>query len=338
MTANGTELDGGFKFMGTNLDPWRFIPAVGEIYSQGEIDRWVANAVRYTHTRVIRVQMNGGAFEPSVGTYGEPTFKQLDYLLAAARQHNVYVLIALRDYAWTPWPPGRAYDPYWYMDGGTKANPGMDNILTRPDAIAAFKRYISYVVNRVNTVTGVKYKDDVNIFGWEIMNEPNMVPGIKSWLADMGDYLKSVDPNHLVGVAPGDLGQAGWEPGAANWDALKIPQLDFVAIHYYADFYNPSNTNWVSRYDEILHTVKTLDKPVILDEFGCPDNYAVSRIANLYRTIITSSFSEGLCGVMQYSWGPPGPSQLGGPGSFCIDTRDAEICTIMRDLAPKGGR
>jgi hypothetical protein len=168
MTASGTELQGGFKFMGVNLDPWRFITEVGEVYSQGEIDRWVANVVRYTPSRVIRMHMNGGAFEPSVGQYGESAFKQLDYLLAAARQNNIYVLIALRDYCWTPWPPGRAYDPYWYMDGGTKANPAKDNVLTRPDAIAAFKSYISYVVNRVNTVTGVKYKDDVNTGDAEI--------------------------------------------------------------------------------------------------------------------------------------------------------------------------
>jgi endo-1,4-beta-mannosidase len=334
MTASGTGLQGGLKFMGANLDPWRFNTAIGEVYSQAEIGQWVANAVRYAHARVIRMHMNGGAFEPSVGAYGESAFKQLDYLLAAAAQNDVYVLIALRDYCWTPWPPGRCYDPYWYMNGGSEASPGKDNILTQSNTIAAFRGFISYVVNRVNTVTAVRYKDDPRILGWEILNEPNMVSGIKNWFVDISAYVKSVDPNHLVGVATGDTAQSGWEPGAANWEALKIPQLDFVDIHYYADFYSPRNTAWASRYSQILQSVMTLNKPVINGEFGCPNTYALAKITNLYQTIVADSLGGGLSGVMPYSWGPPGPNSLGGPGSFCIYTDEKSVCELLRDLAP----
>ncbi len=331
MTADGAGFQNGFTFMGANLDPWRFITAEGEVYSQAEIGLWVSNAVRYTHARVIRMHMNGGAFEPSVGTYGEPAFKQLDYLLAAAAESNVYVLISLRDYCWSPWPPGRAYDPYWYMDGGTSASPRKDNILTAPDTIAAFKNFISHVVNRVNTVTGVAYKDDVYVLGWEIINEPNMVSGIKDWFIDIGGYVKSVDPNHMVGVATGDL---AWGPGSSFWENFDIAQFDFISLHYYADLYDPGNVDWASRWSQVLQGVKALGRPVIVDEFGYPNNYPVSRITNLYQTIISRSFEEGAPGVMPYSWGPPGPNHLGDPGSFCIYTDDSEVCKVLRDLAP----
>jgi endo-1,4-beta-mannosidase len=339
MTASGTGFADGFTFMGANLDPWRFITAVGEIYSQAEIEDWVANAILYTHARVIRVHMNGRAFEPAIGTDGEPAigtdgepaFMQLDYLLAAAAKYNVYVLIDFRDYCWSPWPPNNELcnDPYWYMNGGSPSNLKKDNILNFPDAITAFKNCIYRVVNRMNTVTGVKYKDDWHIFGWEIINEPNMIPDIKTWFTDLSTYVKSVDTNHLVGVALGDLGQ-----GDPNWDDLKVAQLDFIDFHYYADLYNPGNTNWAARYNQILATIMTLGKPVINGEFGYYTNFARSRISNLYQTITTASFSGGLSGVMPYSWGPPGPNYFGDVGSFCIYTGDAGLCELLRDLAP----
>ena len=76
-----------------------------------------------------------------------------------------------------------------------------DDFYTNPDAIKAFKDYISHVLNRENKLTGVKYlvclififftksnntifisqtilililfiKEDPTIFGWELANEP----------------------------------------------------------------------------------------------------------------------------------------------------------------------
>src|SRR5512141_219804 len=109
------------------------------------------------------------------------------------------------------------------MHGET--SPNKDNILVAADTIAAFKSFISHVVNRVNTVTGVAYKDDPHVLGWEIINEPNTTPGIKDWFIDIGGYVKSVDPNHMVGVATGDL---AWGPGSSFWSDFDITQFDFI--------------------------------------------------------------------------------------------------------------
>jgi hypothetical protein len=111
------------------------------------------------------------------------------------------------------WPPDGCYDSYWYMHGGTPANPKKDNILIESDKITAFKNFINHVVNRVNTVTGATYKNDPHILGWEIINEPNMVSGIRDWFIEIGGYVKSVDPNHMVGAATGDL---SWGPPGPN--------------------------------------------------------------------------------------------------------------------------
>lgn len=35
-----------------------------------------------------------------------------------------------------------------------------------------YKDYVNYFLNRENTLTGIKYKDDPTIFAWELANEP----------------------------------------------------------------------------------------------------------------------------------------------------------------------
>lgn len=69
---------------------------------------------------------------------------------------------------------------------------------------------------RKNTVNGLLYKDDPNIFGWEIINEPRCsnndsgvndapaecVTAIQSFIDDAAAHIKSIDRNHLVRDSP----------------------------------------------------------------------------------------------------------------------------------------
>ncbi len=58
------------------------------------------------------------------------------------------------------------------------------------------------------------------------------------------------------------------------------------------------------------------------------------KITNLYQTIIANSINGGLCGVMPYFWGPPGPNAMRGSGSFCTCTDDTSVCELLRNMAP----
>lgn len=74
-----------------------------------------------------------------------------------------------------------------------------------------YKAHTLAVMTRVNTVSGLAYRDDPAIFGWDIMNEPRSVAdlvvrarvaatglvynittnsgvGMQAWLADMAAY------------------------------------------------------------------------------------------------------------------------------------------------------
>ncbi len=354
MTIDGNNFADNFKFLGANLDPWRFITEDGEVYSYNEMRAIVKNARDYIGAKVIRMHINGGAFEPTIGNYSEETFRQLDYFIAACVEYKVYALICLRDYLWGPWPDGSfgdyaAYDPYWYMAGGTVNAPNKNAILTDADTLAAYKNFICYILNRINTVTNVAYKNETNILGWELINEPNVLintsgtpdtvfNSTKLWLSDISNYVKSIDPNHLTAVASygvdndffGTSGSDQW------WNEINVPAIDFIDIHYYADasLYDPIDAANEQKIRDRVGKVLSFGKPCVVGEFGCVHTQPLQTVLNLYSTIITNSLAQGASGVMPYSWGPDGPNGWGGTGGFCSYIDDTEICTLLKNLAP----
>ena len=86
------------------------------------------------------------------------------------------------------------------------------------------------MLNRVNTLTGVAYKDDPTVMTWELGNEPRCLrPGVYprspncttqtlvDWADEMTRHIKSVDRKHLVGV--GDEGFFCDDPASDRLDA-----------------------------------------------------------------------------------------------------------------------
>jgi len=57
---------------------------------------------------------------------------------------------------------------------------------------------------RTARFTGVQYKDDPTILGWELCNEPRCemcnTTLLSEWIRDSARFLKAVDRNHLVSV------------------------------------------------------------------------------------------------------------------------------------------
>ena len=50
-----------------------------------------------------------------------------------------------------------------------------DDFYTDPTIIGWYKEWIAHVLERTNTLTGVRYKDDPTIAMWELGNEPRLV-------------------------------------------------------------------------------------------------------------------------------------------------------------------
>jgi hypothetical protein len=157
--------------------------------------------------------------EPSQGTFNETALRYVDYAIMSAKQHGLRLIIPL-------------VDNFHYYHGGksvfTKWNGLKDEnqFYTNPAVIKAFEDYISHILNRVNSYTGVAYKNDPTILGWETGNGL-LAPS--TWVETIAASIKSIDPNHLV--IDGNSGQSYGSSMFAG--DLQLPDVDIYTGQYY---------------------------------------------------------------------------------------------------------
>ena len=141
----------------------------------------------------------------------------------------------------------------------------------------AYKNYIKTLVTR--------YRSSPAVFAWELCNEPRChgcdSSVVTTWATGISQYIKSLDPNHLVTLgdegwlAPADgLGDGSYAySGAEGVDFvanLKIKTLDYGVFHLYPNSWGYNYTwgsEWIAQHDLLG---KKAGKPVILEEYGTP--------------------------------------------------------------------
>ncbi|PRW50827.1 glycoside hydrolase [Chlorella sorokiniana] len=226
------------------------------------------------------------------GVYNEVALKALDQVLADAAQRGLrLVLLLARNWGG---PDSRAAFASW----NGLASP--DHFYTSEAARKAYRDHMAFMVNRVNTVNGKKYKDDPVIFSWNLMNEPRYLfnstddpcakdpdkctANLQSWIEEMSAYLKQLDPNHLVTVGEegfwsksspnaGDNPQpdSGWA-AATGQDFTtnhQIKTIDYGGIHIWPDNWNVTDQAWMQRWiDAHMAVARQMNKPLVIEEFG----------------------------------------------------------------------
>ena len=132
---------------------------VGRVWALGEGDATLAAVGART--------TSCGASGPTLWLDGGP--RQLDRVLAEARAHGLRVIVTLSNY-WDDFGGIRQY-----LALGQAADRHLRRarslLLRRQDARVLPRAPGAPVVDRVNSVTGVRYVDDPTIFAWELMNE-----------------------------------------------------------------------------------------------------------------------------------------------------------------------
>jgi hypothetical protein len=90
----------------------------------------------------------------------------LDFTLNEMKKRGMHFILTPIAYWGNGWPePDEATPGFSYKYG-------KDNCLTNPAAIEAQTNYLFQFLNHVNPYTGIAYKDDPTIIGFEICNEP----------------------------------------------------------------------------------------------------------------------------------------------------------------------
>jgi len=225
----------------------------------------------------------GSAFQPQPGLYYEPTFAHFDYVVKSAGEHGIRLIIPLVNH----WSDFGGMEQYVQWCDTNKAQ-----FYTNECTKQLYKNYITHMINRVNTLTGVPYKEDPTILAWELANEPRCEPSdgcpsdnaVYEWAVEMSAHIKKLDPNHLVAL--GDEGFLN-EPKnddddhdpfydgsfGLDWERnLSIETIDFGTVHLYPNHWNKTLTwseTWITDH---INIAQQMGKPVVFEEFGvCHD-------------------------------------------------------------------
>ncbi len=181
--------------------------------------------------------------EPSLGVFSETALEHVDYVIKAAGDHGLRLIIPLTD--------------NWHYSAGGKHNftdwrgiSDENQFYHNPQVIHDFETYISTLLNRVNIYTGLPYKNDPTILAWETGNE---LQPPTSWTQTISTYIKSIDRYHLV-----IDGRAGIDPNAG-----LLTHVDILSNHYY-----PKN---IARMNADARAAKNAGKAFIVGEFDWND-------------------------------------------------------------------
>jgi mannan endo-1,4-beta-mannosidase len=162
--------------------------------------------------------------EPSLGVFNEAALQHVDYAIMSAKKHGIKLIIPLVDnfhfyhggkHTFTDWR-GIADERQFYSNA---------------TVIGDFEQYISHILDRVNSYTGIAYKDDPTILGWETGNG---LSAPTSWVQTIAGYMKSIDPDHLI--IDGNNGQ--------SYDSSNFAHdLDLSDVDIYTGQYYPLNSS-----------------------------------------------------------------------------------------------
>lgn len=234
------------------------------------------------------------ALQISPGQFDERVFQSLDYVIAEAREVGIRLLLSLVNnldaYG------GKTQYVKWAWTEGVGLSSSNDSFFYDPSIRIYFKNYVKTILTRKNTITGLEYRDDPTIFGWELINEPRCITDpsgdtLQGWIEEMSTFIKAIDNKHLLTVGlEGFYGPKSPKRKTVNpefWAAdmgvdfirNSAPStIDFASVHIYPDqwFKKRSLEGKLKFVAEWMHSHiedgdQVLTKPVMFTEFGLSD-------------------------------------------------------------------
>jgi hypothetical protein len=250
-----------FRFAGANIH-WLALDNSTNYPSQFRVNDGL-DAAKEMGVTVIRSHSLGistgcsNCLEPSPGVFNETAFVHIDYAIKAARDHGLRLIIPLTD-NWS------------YPEGGKHTFADWRHISDEnqfyfnPQVISDFELYIGTLLDRVNTYTGVVYKNDPTIMAWETGNE---LDPPTSWTQSISTYIKTIDHNHLV-----IDGRSGIDPNAAS-----LANVDIVSHHYY-----PKS---IAELEHDAKAAQKAGKAFVVGEFDWTDAHGGDTLSSFLSTI-----------------------------------------------------
>ncbi|KAH1128106.1 Mannan endo-1,4-beta-mannosidase 2 [Glycine max] len=317
---NGTQfmVDGKAFYINGWNSYWLMVQSVDE-YSRPKVREMLRSGAKMGLTVCRTWAFNDGdynALQSSPGVFNEQAFKALDYVIAEARQHGIRLLLSLVNnlHAYG----GKTQYVKWAWQEGVGLSSSNDSFFFDPSIRSYFKNYVKTILTRKNTITGIEYRNDPTIFGWELINEPRCLTDpsgdtLQDWIEEMSAFVKLIDKRHLVTVGlegfygPNDPKRLTVNP--EDWASRlgsdfirnsKISNIDFTSVHIYPDHWFHHQVfedymKFVSKWmlSHIEDGDKILNKPVLFSEYGLSDiNFTMPERKTMYKTILDISYKS----------------------------------------------
>ncbi|KAL8504948.1 hypothetical protein ACS0TY_016231 [Phlomoides rotata] len=262
------------------------------------------------------------ALQKSPSVYDEDVFKGLDFVVSEAKKYKIRLILSLVN-NWEAYG-GKPQYVKWGKDAGLNLTSN-DDFFSHPTMKNYYKAHVKTVLNRVNTITKITYKDDPTIFAWELMNEPRCESDpsgdkLQNWIEEMAVYTKSIDPKHLVEIGvegfygPSTPNKVQYNPNTyaqqVGTDFIRNHQVlgvDFASVHMYPDSWiSPTisdthiefTKSWMQSHIE--DSENFLGMPVVFAEFGISRKdpgynltYQNTLISIVYNTLLNSTKRGG---------------------------------------------
>jgi mannan endo-1,4-beta-mannosidase len=148
-----------------------------------------------------------------------------------------------------------------------------DDFFTNPQMKQWWKDYVYMLVNRVNTFTGVAYKDEPAILAWEIANELRCQScrgstALVDTVSELATFLKQLAPHQLISdggdgfdddptfyAGLSNLYAVRGDEGASYSKLSHVDALDMLSYHFYPRNYGFSTARdaeiWIERHQAI---------------------------------------------------------------------------------------
>jgi mannan endo-1,4-beta-mannosidase len=245
-----------FRFGGANIE-WLgllgygpFDPAGPRYPTHFEIDDALATA-RELGARVVRSQTMGDSvgcdrcIEPALGRFNPAAFEPIDYALRSARAHGLKVIPTIVGDDARAGGSGCVYLRWRGTDVPGCSLVNMAPFWTDPTVRGDVKEHIAALLNHVNRYTGVAYKDDPAILGWDLLNGGDSP---RPWTREVVEHIRGIDKRHLV------LSSA--------WNAL-IPGVDVCVAFVYPHWRQP-----LSSLRDEFEACRSARRPFVAYEYG----------------------------------------------------------------------
>ncbi|KAJ0025445.1 hypothetical protein Pint_07083 [Pistacia integerrima] len=236
----------------------------------------------------------------------------LDFVISEARNYRIQLILSLsnnyHDFG------GRPQYVNWGRAAGVSINSD-DDFYTNEVVKRYFKNHVTKVLTRINTMTGIAYKDDPTIMAWELINEPRCQVDysgktLNGWVQEMASHVKSIDNRHLLEIGlEGFYGDSiedrkqfnpGFQVGSDFITNNQIKEIDFTTIHAYPDQWLPGQSDnvhiefmqrWMTSHWTDSRTI--LKKPLVFAEFGKSSKdsgFSISVRDSFLNTIYTNIY------------------------------------------------